>query len=133
YRYSSSIENEVDPYKPSFLDTGNVNPFGLQTNKASSPFRTDEDYFRTGQYSAWVLLPTSRSRQWHSILFFSPKDEKMLRADMTVRLEFANRPSPARIFHITPAEPIEMKHASLGVRMPTAVTLDGLKQLETFM
>ena len=57
---------------------------------------------------------------------FSPPE------DMTVRLEFANRPSANRIFHVTAAEPVEKGSASLGVRMPTTTKLEGLQQLETF-
>jgi hypothetical protein len=131
YRYCGGIESEIDPYKPSFLATGTVTPLGLRP-PGGAAFQADEDYFRTGEYSPWVLLPTSGSRQWHSVLFFAPKDSGKVDPAMTVRLEFANRPSSERVFHITPAEPIEMEKASLGVRMPTTTTLEGLRQLETF-
>ncbi len=132
YRYSTGIESEIDPYKPSFLATGTATPLGLRP-PSSAAFSEDEDFFHTGQYSQWVLLPTSRSRQWHSVLFFPPADNGKVDPAMTVRLEFANRPSAERVFRITPAEPIEMPKASLGVRMPTITTLEGLQQLETFM
>jgi hypothetical protein len=132
YRYSAKVHNEINPYKPEFKLTGAVSPFGLQAEQDQLPFQKDDDYFRAGEYSPWVLLPTSRSAQWHSVLFFPPKPGGTLDEEMTVRLEFANRPSPDRIFHIVPAEPVEKRTATLAVRMPTTTTLEDLRQLESF-
>ena len=132
YRYWGKVHNELDPYRPTFQLTGAVSPYGLQIEQDQLPFKTDDDYFSAGQYSPWVLLPTSRAAQWHSVLFFPPKPGGTFDETMTVRLEFANRPSADRIFHIVPAEPVEKRAATLAVRMPTATTLEGLRQLESF-
>lgn len=132
YRYWGKVHNELDPYRPTFQLTGAVSPFGLQADQEQLPFKTDDDYFHAGQYSPWVPLPASKAAQWHSVLFFPPKPGVALPENLAVRLEFANRPSADRIFHITPAEPLEKGSATCGVRMPTATTLEALSQLETF-
>lgn len=132
YRYWTKINNDWDPWHATFELTGSINPSGLLAEMNNMPFTTDADYFSAGQYSPWILLPTSKATDWHAVLFFPPKPGITLPDNLTVRLEFANRPAPERIFHITPAEPLELGTATCGVRMPTVTTLEGLQQLESF-
>ena len=130
YVYWGKIHHELNPYLPTFKLSGSVSAFGLQPDQPALPYTEDTDYLHAGQYSPWVLLPTSTAAQWHSVLFFTPKSGKPP-AGLTARVEFANRPSPSHIFHAV-NEPLELGSATMGVLMPRTTTLEGLQQLETF-
>ena len=137
YRYWAKIHNDWNPYQAIYKFSGIVTSSGLLPEVGGPheaiPFpTTDADFMTAGEYSSWVPLPASTAKEWHSVFFFPPKPGMALPDDLTARLEFANRPSPDRIFHITPAEPLELRTATCGVRMPTETTLESLSQLETF-
>lgn len=136
FLYWTKVYSNLNPYGGGHKTVGSVGRYGLQPEVEGLPAPVEADYTRPGQYTPWVLLPTATAPQWYSTLTFYPKSQQTPPATLTARAEFANRPSAGRVFHLLPAEPVELspvyRCAGFDLRMPTAATLDGLKQLESF-
>lgn len=107
--------------------TGNVNAYGLYKDE-KLPL-DDTDAVAAGQYTPWVLLPTSNFYTWFTKIDCKAWGGKF--AGGTATVEFANRPAASHVFHITAGEPLDLD-GSLFVRMPTETTIAGLNGLETF-
>jgi hypothetical protein len=139
YPHTVYLNNQIQPFSshgPIYLPTGTVGSYGVIKDKIGGRRNETEvpidavETLATGHYSPWVLLPTSRHYTWHS-RFQSRSPGFKNAGPGTVRIEFANRPDPARVFHVSPDEPIDLGGLFL-VRMPTDTTIAGLQKLETF-
>ncbi|MHB0935446.1 MAG: DUF2341 domain-containing protein [Armatimonadota bacterium] len=139
YPHTVYLNNQIQPFSPHgpiYLPTGTVGRYGVINDTFDGRRKGVEvpvdayEALPTGQFSPWVLLPTSPHYTWHSR--FQSKVQGLKTAGPgTVRMEFANRPDPSRVFHVTPDEPIDLGGLFL-VRMPTDTTIAGLQKLETF-
>jgi len=139
YPHTVYLNNEIQPFSPHgpiFLPTGTVGCFGVIPDKNDGKRITPEvpvdevEALATGQYTPWVLLPTSRNYTWHSRFQCKAPGAKNA-GPGTVRMEFANRPDSAHVFHVTADEPIDLGGLFM-VRMPTDTTIAGLQKLESF-
>lgn len=131
YRYWGKIHYEFDPGQAKAIPDDRVSRFGLLPGGRTLPFTEPADYMPAGQYSAWIQLPVSDANPGHAVFAFMPPSGKPP-AGLTVRLEFANRPSPAHVFHVAPAEPLELESATAGVRLPAGTALSALARVELF-
>lgn len=139
YPHTVYLNNQIQPFSshgPIHLPTGTVGRYGViedtydgRRKGVTVPVDAYEA-LPAGRFSPWVLLPTSRHYTWHS-RFQAQAPGKRNAGPGTVRLEFANRPDPAHVFHVTPDEPIDLGGLFL-VRMPTDTIIAALQQLETF-
>jgi hypothetical protein len=140
FLYGVIVDSETNPYKPSRLATGTVFATGLKPRPWEGaedwgkpmPWvapATDADWLKTGQWSPWVKLPTSKAAQWHTAFIVRPKDEKASK-EVKASLEFATQPEESAIFHA--AEDTADSTGTITVRMPTAGGLDGLRMVSTY-
>ncbi|MHB0935445.1 MAG: beta-galactosidase trimerization domain-containing protein [Armatimonadota bacterium] len=130
FRHTAYINSQIyyDFKGAHWEQTGNVGAYGLYTDE-KLPL-DDGEALAAGQYSPWVLLPTSNFYTWFSIISCKPHAGTRFTGGAAT-LEFANRPAASRVFHVTAGEPLDLTGA-IYLRMPTATTIAGLQGLETF-
>ena len=130
FRHTAYINSQVyyDFKGAHWEQTGNVSAYGLYTDETLP--QDDGEALAAGQYSPWVLLPTSGFNTWFTRIDCKPRAGTKF-AGGAATLEFANRPAASRVFHVTAGEPLDLA-GSIYLRMPTQTTIAGLKGLETF-
>jgi hypothetical protein len=141
YPYWMLLQQNLKPYDGAYSITGICSGRGFEPTIGQPVKLTDEEYLHPGQFTPWIQLPVGFAYTGYELFSLQGKASVKLPESVTVRMEFANRPSPERVFHVTPAEPVKRPEpptynggrASFAVHLPEAFTMEAMRKLESFL
>jgi len=132
--YFTNVDNQIyyDNHGGHWAPTGDVGFYGLNPVMKPPLEALEGDYLASGEYSNWVLLPMSNYDTWFTqLLFKMPDGMKYSYANTRIDIQFSHRPSVTHLFHLSKNESADSGQVA-HVRMPTDLSPEGLKTLETF-
>lgn len=133
-RFFTYVDNQINYTNKGRImrPTGDVGAYGLRPVLKPPLEKLESDFIPAGEFSNWVLLPTSTFDTWYSEYNITvPDGQRYDYANTRLEMQFATRPSTTHLFHITKNESADTGPIA-HVRMPTDLSWEGVNRIESF-